>query len=122
MSAAIKKFFSDYGILIIVVIGLMFLFWPSLTGYFASKSRPGRESMDQTDNAAYSGAQQPRGGVLPSEPLGQNEVYSSVSGQSDHPCLIMLHKALPIFYQRTLTDNGHSLTRLEKETFPILIY
>ena len=88
MSAAIKKFFSDYGILIIVVLGLIVLFWPSLTGYFTSKGKPGHESMSQSDNAAYTWKQQPRGGVLPSEPLGQNEVYASVSGaQSSGPGL-----------------------------------
>ena len=79
MSAAIKKFFSDYVILIVVVLGLIMLFWPTLTGYFTSKSKFGHESMSQSDNSAYSGKRQPRGGVIASEPLGQNEVYASVN-------------------------------------------
>jgi hypothetical protein len=79
MNAAIKKFLSDYGILIVVVVGLVVLVFPSLSRYFTSKSAPGHESMAKSDNSAYSD-KQPREKILASEPLGQNEVYASVSG------------------------------------------
>ena len=81
MSLNIKKFLSDYGSLIFVVGILIVLFWPSLSRY-VSKSGSDFESMSKSENPAYNGKpkQQPKGGVVPSEPLGQNEVFASVNG------------------------------------------
>ena len=78
-TAAIKKFFGDYGVLIFFVVLAITLFWPSLARYFSSKTS-GQERMGNSDNAAYTGDKQPREVIRPSEPLGQNEVFASVNG------------------------------------------
>jgi hypothetical protein len=83
MSLNVKQFLKDYGSLIFVVVVLIVLFWPTLSRYFCKNESP-FESMSKNDNAAYKGKQQqqqqPRGGVVPSEPLGQNEVFAAVNG------------------------------------------
>lgn len=79
-TAAIKKFFGDYGVLIFFVVLAITLFWPSLARYFSSKMSAGQERMGNSDNSAYTGDKQPREVIRPSEPLGQNEVFASVNG------------------------------------------
>ncbi len=77
----IKKFATDYGFLIFVVVVLLMFVWPSMKRYFQSKSMSGKESMSENTNKAYNKVQgQPRGNVVPSEPLGQNEVFAAVNG------------------------------------------
>jgi hypothetical protein len=85
MSATVKKFFNDYGILVVFVVGAIILLWPTLSRYFASKAYAGSESMDKQTNAAYekkAAEGQPMSDVVPSDASGNNEVFASVSG---HP-------------------------------------
>ena len=84
MSATVKKFFNDYGILVVFVVGAIILLWPTLSRYFASKAYAGSESMDKQTNAAYekkAAEGQPMSDVVPSDASGNNEVFASVSGQ-----------------------------------------
>jgi hypothetical protein len=89
MSASIKKFLNDYGILLVVVLGAVVLLWPSLSRYFGSKMSSGHESMDDKPNSAYANKQapqQPNTAVVPADSSGQNEVFAAVSGiQSPNP-------------------------------------
>ena len=79
MSSFLKKLWNDYGIgsVIMAVVGLYILF--VLYKYFASKSSFGTEKLTQNSNPAYSGGNT---AVQPAEPLGQNDVFSSVNGAS----------------------------------------
>lgn len=77
-----QKILSNNSTVIFVIILLLVLFGPSINRYINSKSMPGYESMSKTNNSAYNGGngQSQNSNVVPSEPLGQNEVFSSVNG------------------------------------------
>ena len=85
MGVSLKKLWNDYGIgaviFFIVVLYVLFMLYK----YVAGKGRYGPEMMDTNINSAYgvsNGNTQNKGStsVQPSEPLGQNEVFSSVNG------------------------------------------
>ncbi len=81
MSATLKKFFNDYGIggiLLLLIVGYVFYL---LYKYFSNKGMSGSEYMSGNSNRAYSGN---GGAPQPSEPLGQNEVFSSVNNMSSN--------------------------------------
>ncbi len=82
MSPTLKKLWNDYGIgcILFAIILLYVLFM--LYKYFASKSNSGTEKMSKNGNSAYSNGRQSSNAPQPSEPLGQNEVFSQVSGSS----------------------------------------
>jgi hypothetical protein len=77
MNPSLKKLFNEYGIasivIAIVVLYALYMFYK----HVSVKGRAGNETMTSGNNtAAYkNGGGAPR----PSNPLGQNEVYSSVS-------------------------------------------
>jgi hypothetical protein len=60
-------------VIILAAIVIMFFY------YMSQKNRSGSEKMSKNGNAAYKNKSGSSGAVQPSEPLGQNEVYSSVS-------------------------------------------
>ncbi len=77
MNTSLKKFFNDYGIggiLLLLVVAYVFYL---LYKYFSKKGMSGAEYMGGNSNKAYSNSN----GMSPqpSEPLGQNEVFSSVN-------------------------------------------
>jgi hypothetical protein len=81
MSVSFKKLWNDYGIG--ALIGLLFLAYGAyiLGKYLTSKSRAGSEYMSQNNNDAYKNTHNKEGrNPQPSQPLGQNEVFASVSG------------------------------------------
>lgn len=99
MTLSLKKLWTDYGFNAIIIIAVaIFLSW--FANYLTSKGSYGMERMsDDSKNPAYMNAPTsapPAGnpntmgsgrpsGPRPSEPLGQNEVFSSVSGVSGTP-------------------------------------
>ena len=89
MTVSLKKLWNDYGFNAIVVIGVVILLsW--FANYLGAKGSYGMERMSQTSQPAYKNSMSSPNtmgtssgkGPMPSEPLGQNEVFSSVSGIS----------------------------------------
>ena len=93
MTLSFKKLWTDYGFNAIIIIAVaIFLSW--FANYLTSKGSYGMERMSQTASPAYKNTTgvNPNtmttakpSGPMPSEPLGQNEVFSSVSGMSSPP-------------------------------------
>jgi hypothetical protein len=92
MSISLKKLWNDYGIGAIIIL-LIVAYGVSLFGkYLNDKGSYGNEYMTQQTNSAYynpqsSESSQPSqssqpSGPQPSNPLGQNEVFSSANGVS----------------------------------------
>jgi hypothetical protein len=87
MSPSLKKLWNDYGVGALIVL-LIIAYGVSLfANYLNNKGRYGGEFMTQNTNAAYKNAPSHKkmrapgsGSVQPSEPLGQNEVFSRVNG------------------------------------------
>jgi hypothetical protein len=78
---SILKKISDNSTVIFIAVVLAVLFVPSINRYINSKSGYGYESMEKTNNPAYNkNAGNSSSGVVPSEALGQNEVFSSING------------------------------------------
>lgn len=84
MSSTLKKLWSDYGIGAIVVLLIVAYGVNIFANYLTNKGSYGQEYMSGTPNSAYKNGpkQSNSGGVQPSEGLGQNEVFASVSGIS----------------------------------------
>lgn len=78
MSLTFKKIWSDYGIGAIIVLLIVAYGVNVFANYLNSKGSSGYESNSQMQQQ-YTNAQM-SGGVKPAAPLGQNEVFSSVSG------------------------------------------
>lgn len=82
----LKKLWNETGIGAIIILLLIAYGVGVFGNYISSKSYTGSEYMTGNKNPAYSNnkkkASQPSSnyGVKPSEPIGQNEVFSSVSG------------------------------------------
>jgi hypothetical protein len=82
MSTSLKKLWNDYGIGAIVIFIIILYVLSMLYKYFAAKGNYGYERLSQNNNNAYGSSnveQTSNKGVQPSEPLGQNEVFSSVN-------------------------------------------
>ena len=64
---------------VVILLGIFVLYFY----YMSQKNKSGSEKMSKNSNAAYKNgsANQGRADVQPSEPLGQNEVYSAVGSQ-----------------------------------------
>jgi hypothetical protein len=78
---SILKKLSENSTVIFIAVVLIVLFVPSVNRYINSKSSYGYESMDKTNNPAYNkNNSNSSGGVVPSEALGQNEVFASING------------------------------------------
>jgi hypothetical protein len=85
MAVSLKKIWNDYGVGAIVVLLLLTYGVSLLANNLYSKGRYGAEYMESNMNAAYknnsnSGARNVNSPPSPSEPLGQNEVFSSANG------------------------------------------
>jgi hypothetical protein len=89
MSPSLKKLWNDYGVGAIIILLIVAYGATILANYLSSKGRAGSENLSQNRNPIYNnGSQQQKnsGGVKPSEPLGQNEVFASVNGfQTSQP-------------------------------------
>jgi hypothetical protein len=88
MSLSFKKIWNDYGIGVIIVLLILAYGVSLFANYLGVKGSSGHERMTGSPNAAYKNGpqQQPKEGVQPANPAGQNEVFSSVSGiQSGTP-------------------------------------
>ena len=84
MNLSLKKIWNDYGIGAIIVL-LILAYGVSLLGnYIANKGSIGAEfnsgMASQYRGGNNNNSQASSGGVRPSEPLGQNEVFSSANG------------------------------------------
>ena len=85
MAISLKKIWNDYGVGSIVVLLLLAYGVNLFVNYLYSKGNAGNEMMDSNMNRAY---QNNNNNVRPSEPLGQNEVFSSANGvQTSQPGL-----------------------------------
>ena len=86
MSISLKKVWSDYGIGAIIVLLILAYGVSLLAKYLTNKGSYGSEYMNSQPNPAYKN--KPVNGlsggaaVQPSNPLGENEVFASVSGIS----------------------------------------
>ena len=84
MSVSLKKLWNDYGIAAIIFSFVLMYVLVVLGKYFSSKGSYGAELLSNNGVPAYGGQHKPMGNnhqsVQPSEPLGQNEVFSSVNG------------------------------------------
>jgi hypothetical protein len=88
--SSLKKLWNDYGVGAIIVLIVVAYGVNVFANYLTNKGRNGTENMSQDRNPAYknkpSNSQpnptQSSMGVQPSEPLGQNEVFSAVNGIS----------------------------------------
>jgi hypothetical protein len=85
MSISLKKLWNDYGIGAILVLLILAYVVSLFANYLSSKGMYGYESnaamQQQYKNSQSSQNYNGSGGsVVPSEPLGQNEVYSSANG------------------------------------------
>jgi len=86
--SSLKKLWNDYGVGAIIVLIVVAYGINLFASYLTSKGKSGSENMSQTKNAAYNNKGESNSnpsskqsmGVQPSEPLGQNEVFSEVSG------------------------------------------
>ena len=75
MAISLKKIWNDYGVGSIVVLLLLAYGVNLFINYLYSKGNAGNEMMHSNMNRAYQ-----NNNVRPSEPLGQNEVFSSANG------------------------------------------
>jgi len=87
MGLSLKKLWNDYGIGAILIFIIVLYILSMTYKYFASKGSYGSEQMSKNNNSAYGGnssnnQQKKNRGVQPSEPLGQNEVFSSVNSNT----------------------------------------
>ena len=81
MNSFLKKLWNEYGIGAIIVLLLVAYGISVFAKYLTSKGSYGSEMMTSTQNKAYKNDNKSSySGVQPSEPLGQNEVFSSVNG------------------------------------------
>ena len=90
MNFSLKKLWNDYGVGTIVILLIIAYGATILAKYLSGKGSYGSENMDYNMNPVYKNTapSNPSGGVRPSEPLGQNEVFASANGaQSTQPGL-----------------------------------
>jgi len=80
MSLTLKKLWNDYGIGAILVLLIVAYGISIFANYLSSKGMSGYESNKMMPQQYKNTNGQMSGAVRPSEPLGQNEVFSSVNG------------------------------------------
>jgi hypothetical protein len=90
MSPSLKKLWNDYGVGAIIILLIIAYGANILANYLSRKGSAGSENLSQNRNPVYNNnrpqQQKNSGGVKPSEPLGQNEVFASVNGiQTSQP-------------------------------------
>ena len=86
MNQSLKKLFNEYGIATIVVAIIVLYALYMFFKHISTKGNAGSENMTQGNNTqAYKNGKTSNGGVpVPSNPLGQNEVYSSVNSSGSN--------------------------------------
>ena len=83
--SSLKKLWTEHGVLTIIVLIAVAYAINMFASYLTSKGRPGSEKMTAGVNTAYVNNMSSQGGaVQPSQPLGQNEVFSSVNNLSSN--------------------------------------
>jgi hypothetical protein len=80
MSVSLKKLWNDYGIGIIVILLIVAYCFSLFGGYLSQKGAAGYESNTQMAPQYQNTHSQATAAVKPSQPLGENEVFSSVNG------------------------------------------
>ena len=80
MSFSFKNFWNDYGIGAIIVLLIVAYGVSLLANYLMNKGSYGSESNQMMQQQYKNTNYQMSAGVRPSEPLGQNEVFSSANG------------------------------------------
>ncbi len=75
-----KKLWNDYGIGAIIVLLIIAYGVSVFAGYLSSKTVYGSESNQSMQSQYKQTNSQMSAGVVPSEPLGQNEVFASANG------------------------------------------
>ena len=80
MNISFKKLWNDYGIGAILVLLIIAYGVSIFANYLSSKGTYGPESNQNMQPQYKNTNQQMSAGVLPAEPLGQNEVFASANG------------------------------------------
>ena len=80
MSVSFKKLWNDYGIGAIIILLIIAAGVSMFANYLTNKGSSGYESNAQMQTQYKNTNQQYSQGVRPSEPLGENEVFSSANG------------------------------------------
>jgi hypothetical protein len=80
MNISFKKLWNDYGIGAILVLLIIAYGVNVFVNYLSAKGTYGSESNQNMQPQYKNTNQQMSSGVVPSEPLGQNEVFASASG------------------------------------------
>lgn len=84
MGVSLKKLWNDYGIAAILFSFVLMYVLVVVYNYFSTKGNYVPEMLSNNNVPAYGGEKNPiehnQPSVEPSEPLGQNEVFSSVNG------------------------------------------
>jgi len=80
MTASLKKLWNDYGIGAILVLLIVAYGVSLFAKYLSSKGMSGYETNDTMQKQYKNTNSQMSAGVVPSEPLGQNEVFASANG------------------------------------------
>ncbi len=77
MSVSLKKLWNEYGITGLLIAAVVVYCLYTLFNYMSTKGSIGNEKMSATTNPAYTGGS---AAVVPSNPIGQNEVFAPVNG------------------------------------------
>jgi len=80
MTTSLKKLWNDYGIGAIVVLLIVAYVVSLFAKYLSSKGMSGYESNKSMPQQYKNTNAKMSAGVVPSEPLGQNEVFASANG------------------------------------------
>jgi hypothetical protein len=80
MTTSLKKLWNDYGIGAIVVLFIVAYVVSLFAKYLSSKGMSGYESNKNMPQQYKNTNAKMSAGVVPSEPLGQNEVFASANG------------------------------------------
>ena len=80
MTVSLKKLWNDYGIGAILVLLIVAYGVSLFAKYLSSKGMSGYESNDTMQKQYKNTNSQMSASVVPSEPLGQNEVFASANG------------------------------------------
>lgn len=80
MNASLKKLWNDYGLGIIVVLLLVAYCFSIFANYLTSKGNSGTETNQDMQSQYKNTHTNYTNSVLPSQPLGENEVFASANG------------------------------------------
>jgi hypothetical protein len=80
MSVSLKKLWNDYGIGAIIVLLILAYGATLFANYLSNKGMSGYESNQSMPQQYKNTNERMSSGVVPAEPLGQNEVFASANG------------------------------------------